>query len=80
MACTAYRSHTLKATLFSLLFISTVTASALDLCPLDGNATIANSPLSWGQVLGNSIRAFEHSSYLRPDIGIPGQPTAKGTC
>ena len=69
MAYTACRPQTLKVILFSLLFISTVTAN-LDLCPLNENATIANSSLTWGQVLGNTIHAFDHSSYLRPDIGI----------
>ena len=59
--------------LICLLSISVITApsmaSSLDLCPLCENETIANSPLTWAQVLGEPILHFDQSSYIRPDIG-----------
>lgn len=55
--------------LFFIFFASNIAAASLDLCPLDGNATIANSSLTWGQVLDKPIQNFLPTSYLRPDIG-----------
>ena len=55
--------------LFCILLTSNVATAALDLCPLDGNATITNTSLTWGQVLDKPIQNFVHTSYLRPDIG-----------
>ena len=56
--------------LLSVLFIPAFsTASSLEQCPLDTNGTIANSPLTWAQVLTLPILNFGQSSYIRPDIG-----------
>ena len=52
------------------LFLRLSTASSLELCPLDLNATISPfSNITWAQVTNQSILSFGASSYLRPDIG-----------
>ena len=58
-----------------LLFVALCTATSLDLCSFDSNATISpESSITWGQALTEPLRRFAGPSYLRPSIGGALQP------
>lgn len=48
---------------------SAKSAASLNLCPLNSTDTIANTNITWGQVLDLPIRDLGGSSYIRPDVG-----------
>ena len=48
----------------------TLASSFLELCPFDANSTIADSAITWSQVLNQPIKLLSASWYLRPNIGI----------
>jgi hypothetical protein len=57
-----------------LLFLQKTSAAsepiaALDLCNLNSTDFVANTNVTWGQVLNLTIRDLGGSSYLRPDVG-----------
>lgn len=48
---------------------SAKTTSSFDLCPLNSTDSIANTNITWGEVLNLPIRDLGGSSYIRPDVG-----------
>jgi len=49
--------------------ISAKSTASLNFCPLNSTDTIANTNITWGQVLDLPIRDLGGSSYIRPDVG-----------
>ena len=68
MALVSQMMRFLPIWLLSIPLVTT-TSNFLDLCPVDPNAPIGNSWLTWAQVFAQPISRFDQSSYIRPDIG-----------